>query len=67
MRTSVCKIPEIQHIPPEVKQMFIENPPSAVDFFGLFATHPPIEDRIEVLEELGGLPSEGRTVIPPSR
>jgi heat shock protein HtpX len=46
--------PEIPHVPPEVKQMFIENPPTAMDLFGLFATHPPIEARIQVLEQLAG-------------
>jgi heat shock protein HtpX len=34
----------------EVKAMFIENPPSA-DFMGLFATHPPIQDRIAALRK----------------
>jgi len=40
-------------IPGEVEQMFIENPPRwsfmKTGFFSLFATHPPIEKRIEVL------------------
>jgi len=62
----IADAPEVPHVPPEVKQMFIENPPSAMDFFGLFATHPPIEERIHVLEELGGLPPEGHSLIPPS-
>jgi heat shock protein HtpX len=63
----IAAAPEVPHVPPEVKQMFIENPPSAMDFFGLFATHPPIEARIKVLEQIGGLPAEGRSLIPPSR
>ena len=60
---------DIQHVPSEVKQMFIENPPSIFDAGGLFATHPPIEKRIKILQELGGLPppaQEGHSLIPPS-
>ncbi len=62
----IAAAPDVPHVPPEVKQMFIENPPSAFDFGGLLATHPPIEARIKVLEELGGLPPEGHSVIPSS-
>jgi heat shock protein HtpX len=51
-------------VPPEVRQMFIENPPSAAALFGLFATHPSIEDRIRVLEHLGGLPPQRKSIIP---
>jgi len=51
----------LNDVPSEVRQMFIENPPSA---FSLFDTHPPIEDRIMVLRQLGGLPTEGKSVIP---
>lgn len=55
---------EIPNVPPEVRQMFIENPPSFFDLGGLFATHPPIEDRIAVLQKIGGLPPEGKSLIP---
>jgi heat shock protein HtpX len=54
--------PDIPHVPIEVRQMFLENPPSAFDLGGLFATHPPIEKRIEVLKGLGG-----RVIEPTSR
>lgn len=36
----------------EVKQMFIEHKAAANGFSGLFATHPPIEKRIAVLEQM---------------
>jgi heat shock protein HtpX len=38
--------------PAEVREMFIENPHS--DFASLFATHPPIEKRIETLAKYAG-------------
>jgi heat shock protein HtpX len=47
--------PDVPHIPTEVRQMFFENAPSAFDIGGLFATHPPIESRIQVLKALGGV------------
>ena len=56
-----CDIP---HVPSEVRQMFIENPPSIADMGGLFSTHPPIEARIKVLQALGGVPEEGHSIIP---
>ena len=46
--------PDVPHVPTEVRQMFIENPPSGFDLGGLFATHPSIAKRIQILEELGG-------------
>ena len=38
--------------PAEVREMFIENPHA--DFAGMFATHPPIEKRIEALVKFAG-------------
>ncbi len=46
--------PSVPHVPTEVQQMFFENPPSFFDLGGLFATHPSIEKRIEILQGLGG-------------
>lgn len=40
-------------MPNEVQQMCIEN---SHDFLGLFATHPPIEDRIRVISETTNTP-----------
>jgi len=44
--------PAVPHVPSEVRQMFIENPPSV---FALFDTHPPIDARIKVLERLASI------------
>jgi heat shock protein HtpX len=55
----IAKNPDVPHVPSEVRQMFIENSPSGFDVGGLFATHPPIARRIQVLEELGGHPPDG--------
>ncbi len=52
----ISQNPVIPHVPTEVRQMFIENPQSGFDLGGLFATHPPIEQRISILEALGGKP-----------
>lgn len=38
--------------PDEMREMFIENP--RVGFMGMFATHPPIEKRIDMLVEHAG-------------
>jgi heat shock protein HtpX len=40
------------HAPSEVREMFIENPQA--DFASLFATHPPIQDRINALVKYAG-------------
>ena len=48
---------EVADVPPEVKQMFIENEAGLLGgVFGLFATHPPIKDRIALLEQLSDKP-----------
>ena len=43
---------EIEDSPDEVREMFIENPKTG--FLGVFATHPPIEKRIDMLVEYAG-------------
>jgi heat shock protein HtpX len=55
----ISKNAELPHVPSEVRQMFFENPPSFFDLGGLLATHPSIEKRVRILEQLGGrLPAE---------
>jgi len=39
------------HMPDEVAQLFIEHAPKKAAFTSLFATHPPIKKRIQVLEQ----------------
>lgn len=48
----------VESAPSEVREMFIENPHS--DFASIFATHPPIEKRIEALAKFAG----GRVSLP---
>ncbi|HEY1614465.1 MAG TPA: M48 family metallopeptidase [Rhizomicrobium sp.] len=61
----ISKNAEIPHVPSEVRQMFIENPPSFFDLGGLFATHPTIEKRVQILEGLGGkLPTSPAPAAP---
>jgi heat shock protein HtpX len=58
----ISKNAELPHVPSEVRQMFFENPPSFFDLGGLFATHPTIEKRVQILQQLGGhLPDAGAT------
>lgn len=42
---------ELPAVPDDVRQMMIENKAA---FLGMFATHPPIEDRIAALAMIGG-------------
>lgn len=51
---------DIPRAPGEVREMFIEN--DSAHFAGLFATHPPIEKRIEALVRYAG----GRDIPPPA-
>ena len=50
---------QIPQAPAEVREMFIEN--ETASFASLFATHPPIEKRIEALAKFAG----GRDMAPP--
>lgn len=43
---------EVEGAPREVRQMFLDD--QSTSFFGAFATHPPIEKRIEALKRYGG-------------
>ena len=40
--------------PDEVQQLFLDNQPNGVGLEGLFATHPPIQKRVEALVRFGG-------------
>jgi heat shock protein HtpX len=50
----ISRNPDVPHVSSEVRQMFIETPPSSFALAQLFDTHPPIAKRIAVLEQLGG-------------
>jgi len=59
--------PDVPHVPTEVQQMFFENPPSFFDLGGLFATHPTVAKRIEILQGLGGhLPESAAPATTPA-
>lgn len=49
----ISKNAEMKDIPVDVKQMCIEN---AGHFMGMFATHPPIEQRIQTLSDMTNTP-----------
>ncbi|RZI99811.1 MAG: protease [Brevundimonas sp.] len=40
--------------PDELQQMFLDNQPDGVGLEGLFASHPPIQKRIDALVKFGG-------------
>jgi heat shock protein HtpX len=40
--------------PDEVQQLFLDNQADGVGLEGLFATHPPIQKRIDALVKFGG-------------
>ncbi len=63
----ISQNPFVQHVPSEVRQMFIENPVSGFDLGGLFATHPPIAQRIHILEQLGGHVPAATTAADPAK
>jgi len=42
----------LHHVPDEIREMAVHNP--RVGFSGMFATHPPIEKRIDAIVKFGG-------------
>ena len=40
--------------PDEVQQLFLDNQPDGRGLEGMFATHPPIQKRIDALVRFGG-------------
>jgi len=55
---------EMDKAPDGVREMMIENPKAG--FAGVFATHPPIEKRIEALIEFAGGQRRGRSTSVPA-
>lgn len=57
---------ELEGVPSGIMEMCIDNP--RVGFADLFATHPPIEDRVQALVQFAGgrLPEPGAAVPTPS-
>lgn len=51
----------VQGMPDEVQQMCIEN---SANFMGIFATHPPIEDRIAAISRMTGTPVPAPAAAP---
>jgi len=62
----ISQNPDVPHVSSEVRQMFIETPPSSFALAQMFDTHPPIEKRIAVLEQLGGHVPDRLTAPAPS-
>lgn len=58
--------PDVPHVSSEVRQMFIEAPPSQFAIGRLFDTHPTIERRIAVLESLGGHVPDAKAAAAPA-
>jgi len=56
---------ELKEVPAEVREMAFENPRSG--FAGMFATHPPIEKRIEALIKFAGGREGSQSRIPRTR
>ena len=40
--------------PDELQQLFLDNQPDGVGLEGLFASHPPIQKRVDALVKFGG-------------
>ncbi len=56
---------EMPDVPADFKEMMIDYPRTGL--FGLFSTHPPIEDRISVLRAYGGATTDIAPRIRPKR
>jgi heat shock protein HtpX len=50
--------------PDELQQLFLDNQPNGVGLEGLFASHPPIQKRIEALVKFGGGRDPGPWSVP---